>query len=126
MPASCSDADPVPSGLFQWHLAEEVEHKCVAIDVYRAIGGGRVMYAAAMTLSAVLLALFAWINTMVMLVATRRVVHPMAHLNLVRWTVSFLFELLPTMVMSVSERHHPSQLADPLFYDLWLQENRAR
>jgi predicted metal-dependent hydrolase len=119
-------ADPQPAALFLWHLAEEVEHKSVAMDVYRSIGGSRPMYAAAMTLSAVLLALFAWLNTMIMLVATRRVLHPMAHVRLLKWTMSFLFELLPTMVISISKNHHPSQMTDPLLYELWLQENHSQ
>ena len=34
-------ADVQPSALFLWHLAEEVEHKAVAHDVYEATGGGR-------------------------------------------------------------------------------------
>lgn len=28
-------ADPVMADLFRWHLAEEVEHRCVAYDLYR-------------------------------------------------------------------------------------------
>ena len=30
-------ADPVPATLFLWHLAEEVEHKTVAFDVWEAV-----------------------------------------------------------------------------------------
>lgn len=33
-------ADPAIYGLWGWHLAEEFEHRCVAFDVFRALGGG--------------------------------------------------------------------------------------
>lgn len=118
-------ADERASRIFLWHLAEEVEHKSVAIDVHRATGGSRLLYAGAMLVSAVLLAIFTWVCTMIMLIDTRRVFSPVAHLRLLRWTVSFLFELLPAMLLSISGNHHPSQLADPLFYELWLTENRS-
>ncbi len=35
-----ADAHPVMAELMLWHAAEEVEHKSVAFDVYRAAGGG--------------------------------------------------------------------------------------
>lgn len=33
-------ADPTLLDLLRWHGAEEVEHRCVAFDVYRHLGGG--------------------------------------------------------------------------------------
>ncbi|MGQ0619310.1 MAG: metal-dependent hydrolase [Panacagrimonas sp.] len=34
------DADPMVLDLLRWHGAEEIEHRCVAFDVYRHLGGG--------------------------------------------------------------------------------------
>jgi predicted metal-dependent hydrolase len=39
-PESLQKADPAVAGLWAWHLAEEYEHRCVALDVFRALGGG--------------------------------------------------------------------------------------
>ena len=36
------DAHPTMQALMLWHAAEEVEHKSVAFDVYKAVGGGYV------------------------------------------------------------------------------------
>lgn len=37
---SLQDADPGVRDLWGWHLAEEYEHRCVAFEVFRALGGG--------------------------------------------------------------------------------------
>ena len=37
-------AEPVPTSLFLWHLAEEVEHKSAAFDVWKAVDGTRRRY----------------------------------------------------------------------------------
>ena len=43
-----TDVDPEMAHLFLWHAAEEVEHRHVAYDVYRHIGGGYLRRAAVM------------------------------------------------------------------------------
>jgi predicted metal-dependent hydrolase len=49
-------ADPAMRTLWRWHAAEELEHKCVAFDVYRAVGGSEELRVAVMRRVSVLLA----------------------------------------------------------------------
>ena len=115
-------ADPTATSLFVWHLAEEVEHKGVAHDVYVASGGGRLRYVLAMTLSMLLLAGFTVAGTLSMLWTTRRIFHPLAHARMLVWSVSFLFELLPNMTVSAMPGRHPDDFVDPRFFSIDLLE----
>jgi predicted metal-dependent hydrolase len=115
-------ADPVVAELFWWHLAEEVEHKAVAYDVHRAYRGRRRYHLAAMALSVLTVIIFVTAGTTVMLAAERRLHRPDAWVRLAGWALSFAFELLPNLVLSLLPRFHPDQFVDPLWYDLWRQE----
>ena len=116
------DADDTAKTLFLWHLAEEVEHKGVAHDVYEGTGGGRLRYVAAMVCSMLLLAAFTIAGVASMLWTTRRIFRPIAHLRMLVWSISFLFELLPNMAISALPGHHPDQFVDPVFHDLDLHD----
>jgi predicted metal-dependent hydrolase len=114
------DAEPTVATLFLWHLAEEVEHKTVAYDVYQASGGGRLRYAWATWVAAWLLALAALAGTLTMLAGERRLFSPAAHWRLLKWSVSFIFVALPAMVVSALPGHSPRDLPDPDGLDHWL------
>lgn len=49
--------DPAMRALWRWHAAEELEHKSVAFDVYRAVGGTEAMRRAVMRRVTVFLAI---------------------------------------------------------------------
>jgi len=114
-------ADAQASTLFLWHLAEEVEHKTAAYDVFEAIDGSRLRYAWATTVSVFIIGWFISLSIFSMLKADKRLFHPVAHFRLVKLGLGLAFELLPTLFMSAFPGHHPDDLADPAFLPAWLQ-----
>ncbi len=113
-------ADPEPATLFLWHLAEEVEHKTVAHDVWAAVDGNRLRYVAAMALCFAMLVWFIFCGVVVQLTAWRRLFSPVAWFRLWAWGIGFAFEVMPTMAITVLPSHHPSRQADPSWMPLWL------
>ncbi len=113
-------AEPTATTLFLWHLAEEVEHKEVAFDVYQASGGGRLRYAWATCVAGLVLAAAAMAGTWTILAADGRLLSPTAHLRLTGWSLSFVFVAVPVMVLSALPGHHPRDLTDPAGLEHWL------
>ncbi len=113
-------AEPVPSTLFLWHLAEEVEHKSSAFDVYEAVDGSRLRYLMAMVMSFVILAWFTGISALTMMATDHRLLHPVSWFRLLKWGLSFAWVGLPTLVVSSLPGHHPSDFADPIWMSSWL------
>lgn len=118
-------ADNAPASLLLWHLAEEVEHKSVAFDVFEKTDGSRRRYVGAMLVSLILFGVFSVLATLCMLASERRIFHPIAHLRLLGWTVTFVFVLLPLLGVSATKSHHPSLFADPPRLTQWLREQDA-
>lgn len=116
-------ADPIVATLFLWHLAEEVEHKAVAWDVFRAAGGRRRHYLLGAGAALLLVLVFVGAGTTVMLAAERRLLNPMAWVRLTTWAVTFAFELLSNLAMALLPGHHPDRFTDPLWYEVWLREH---
>lgn len=108
--------------LYLWHLAEEVEHKSAAFDVFEAVDGSRLRYAWAMSLSCAILTWFTLVATIVMLKGEHRLLRPVAWFRLLRWAISLAFCVLPLMASSAMPGHHPSSFADPVYLPTWLRQ----
>lgn len=114
-------ADPDAARLFLWHLAEEVEHKSAAFEVFEATAGSRVRYVSAALVSLVLLIGFTVAGALVQLRAQRRLRLPVAWFRLGRWSLSLAFTVLPTVAASCLPGHDPRSLADPGYLVQWLR-----
>jgi predicted metal-dependent hydrolase len=115
-------AEPVPTTLFLWHLAEEVEHKTAAFDVFDAVDGSKLRYGVAMVMGTFLLGLYVWLAALVMLRDDGRLWRPMTHLRLGRWAVSAAFDMFPAMLLSAMPGHRPDDLADPVYLPTLLRQ----
>lgn len=113
-------ADETPSTMILWHLAEEVEHKTVAHDVWAPTDGSRLRYLAAMATCFTMLVWFIFLGTVVQLTAWRRILSPVAWFRLWKWGIGFAWEVMPTMATTLLPSHHPSQQADPSWMTQWL------
>jgi len=122
-------ADALPQLLWSWHSAEELEHKAVAFDVYRAIGGGsvrRVLW-------------FAYVSLLFMIDLTLQTTHNLYRDGqLLRWrtwrgALGYLFGrrglvwvLVPHMLAYCSPRFHPMRQDDAALAAGWLAQHRDR
>ena len=61
-PKVIEGAEPHYKALWQWHALEETEHKAVAFDVYKAVGGSEFVRVTEMMLVSVLFPLFTTIH----------------------------------------------------------------
>jgi predicted metal-dependent hydrolase len=113
--------EPTTAALFRWHLAEEVEHKAVAHDVWAALGGGRLRYVAASLATFGLLVWFTVATILTLMLCSPAGRSPGCWLRLVRWALGIGFVTVPNMVVAMLPGHHPSDLVDPPGLVLWLR-----
>lgn len=117
-----ASSDSIVATMYLWHLAEEVEHKDAAFDVWSEVDGSRLRYAWAITLSFAILVWFVCLCTFTQLWHDRRLHLPITWFRLIRWAFSLAFTMLPTMAASAMPGHHPSDFADPIYLPQWLRQ----
>lgn len=118
--ALLSDANGPVASMFVWHLAEEVEHKNVAFDVYQAHGGGRTRYLFGIIAALILFAASVVVASAILLVREGHWWKPGVHARMVIWSFSFVFEVFPLLGLCLSKDHHPSKWMNPEWLASWL------
>lgn len=118
-------ADPVPSTLFLWHLAEEIEHKSNTYDVFEATDGSRLRYAWAALIGFLTILAFTGLGAFVQLWGEKRLRYPITWFRLGRLALSLAFVLVPTIIVSSFPGHHPRDFTDPIYLPAWLTQYDA-
>jgi len=116
------DANPEVLRLFTWHLGEEVEHKSTVFNIWKAVGGRRRTQIAASIITVLITAFFVIFNSMIMLTYEKRIFNPVSWFRLIKWGITFAFEMIPTLAIATMKNFHPTELADPIAAQLWLDE----
>ncbi len=115
-------ADEVAATLFLWHLAEEVEHKGIAHDVFVATAGARRRYWLALSVAFAALIGFTIVGGLALFCRRAHALNPVRWLRLVGWGFSLAFVLLPVAASSITRDFHPDTLVDPPWMTSWLRE----
>jgi uncharacterized protein len=115
-----ADVDELPAALFLWHLAEEVEHRDIADDVVAAFGVKTRQRVAGIICALMILGWFTVIGSIRQMIVDRRILNPVAWARLIGWGLSYCFEALPMVAMTVGRRSFTSQLAAPEWLLAWL------
>ena len=121
-----ADASGAAASMFVWHLAEEVEHKDVAYDIYRANGGGRGRYLLGILSALVIFAVSIVATSAALLIRERQWWKPRVHVRMVIWSLSFVFEVLPLLGLCIAKDHHPKRWSDPEWLGQWLDSYDRR
>ena len=99
-----------------WQIRTVLAGALAALGLYVMVNPVRVTTLVA----GVILATMAMAGTWTMLRAEHRLLSPVAHWRLARWSLSFVFTAVPVMVVAALPGHHPRELVDPAGLQHWL------
>ena len=118
------DGDPAVSSLVLWHFVEEIEHKCVTFDVFRALDGRYFWRIYGL--------LYATIHTMA---RTRQAYRALliedglwftwrSRLALYRLLTRMFARILPRMLHILRPNYDPREVPDPHWVQEWWRQHR--
>ena len=98
--------------LYQWHFAEEIEHKSVAYDIYQDVSGNRFMLAYSTTICYLVNMLFLLLGTISCSVQDGSILNPKNWLRGFRYFFTkekFFWRVSWGCLQLLSKKFHPSQ-----------------
>jgi uncharacterized protein len=119
-----ANSDTRVASLVLWHFVEEIEHKNVAIDTYNAVYGDYFYRVYGV--------LFATLHVMkhsrkayqLMLKKDGLWTNLHSRWRLAKMIFRFFRNVAPHVVDSCRRNHHPSKIANPQWYDDWINKHR--
>jgi predicted metal-dependent hydrolase len=126
-PELSEGADPNVLALWNWHAAEETEHKATCFDVYRAAGGGYFRRVALLPISWGLILWISLVNTTHLLQQDRRFFSrdTWRGLRYLFGRQGMVTSLLPAFFVYFSPRFHPWKKDNSHEIQSWLDQNQA-
>lgn len=98
--------------LYQWHFAEEIEHKSVAFDIYQNVSGNRFMLAYSTTICYLVNMMFLLLGTLSCSVQDGSILNPKSWLRGFRYFFTkekFFWRVSWGCLQLLSKKFHPSQ-----------------
>lgn len=124
-----SRADPTPRLLWSWHSAEELEHRSVAFDCYRAAGGGYLRRTAWFAYALVLFNIDLTVQTLHNLWRDGSLWRPGTWASGLRFLLGrrgLAWAFLPHAAAYFKPGFHPSRMDDGGLGEAWLRDNAGR
>jgi predicted metal-dependent hydrolase len=126
-PDFSAGSDPNVLALWNWHAAEETEHKATCYDIYRAAGGSYLQRVVTMPVAWAMILMISLFNTGLLLskdgkLFTRDTLSGVGYLFGRRGMVT---GLLPAFFEFFSPRWHPWRQDNSAAITTWTQENEA-
>ncbi|HKP58113.1 MAG TPA: metal-dependent hydrolase [Polyangiales bacterium] len=118
-------ADPRVVAMLTWHAAEEVEHKCVAFDVYQAVHGGYFMRVLGLVSALVRSVQDIRAMTRLMLSADGLWDDPESRRRVKGVRRAFAKGLLPPLFSYLMPWYRPRAHADPAIIEAWLESHSS-
>lgn len=113
-------ADPIVTSLVLWHMIEEIEHKTVAIDLYRYLyPRSYFMRLYGIFFASLHIMRYSKLSYREMLKVDGRWTDKKSRKRLIKMVRRFFLGIGPIMLKGMLPGHHPSHIKDPDWVDEW-------
>ncbi len=114
-----ADADPAVSSLVLWHFVEEIEHKCVTYDVFKALDGRYAWRIYGLLYATIHIMARTRQGYRAMLIEDGRWYTLSSRLTLYRVLARILLKVTPRLLRVLRPGYDPRQVVDPAWAGEW-------
>jgi uncharacterized protein len=117
-------ADPAVASMILWHFVEEIEHKTVTFDVFKALDGRYAWRVYGLLYATTHIFFRTWQAYRQMLIEDGRWHHVSNRLKLYRLLARMFGKLLPRLARILKPSYDPRQVEDPAWIKEWWRLSR--
>ncbi len=118
------DADPAVTSMILWHFVEEIEHKTVTFDVFKALDGRYSWRIYGLAYATVHIFFRTWAAYRQMLIEDGRWYNLRNRLTLYRLLGRMFAKLLPRLARILKPSYDPREVEDPSWVEQWWRLHR--